>query len=84
MPVFSGLAYDSDTATPAVFPVSLLYKTPDLDANKNPQHPQEIDTDLFKAQMMPEAGYVYNYKNSSDGSTPYKSDNFKNNVNNNM
>jgi hypothetical protein len=83
MPIFAGIAADSSSGAPAVFPISLLFKSPDL-VNDSPTNPTTLDYDLFKQQLMPEANALYNYKQSDNKETPYNNDPFKNNPHNNM
>jgi hypothetical protein len=82
MPVFAGISQNSSNNAPAIFPVSLLYKSPTV--TDDPVRPTELDTNLFSHRMMPEANSLYNYAQSDNGSKPYNNDTFKNNPNNNM
>jgi hypothetical protein len=79
MPVFNGITTNSNTGVPAVFPVSLLFESQDT-----PGAMSNFDTNLFKASLMPEADVLYNYQQSNNKETPYKTDDFKNNPNNKM
>ncbi|MDR0739548.1 MAG: hypothetical protein LBF00_01510 [Mycoplasmataceae bacterium] len=78
MPVFNGMATDSSTGAPAVFPISLLF---DLSGNPTQLSDQNIDTSLFQASLMPEADALYNYKPSDGSAQPYHNDDFKNSSN---
>jgi hypothetical protein len=84
LPVFQGIQTNTAGTLPAIFPVSMLYNYND----------DTMDTSLFKAQMLPEANAIYNYKGYDSskgygaGSDVFGNDtikaNFKNNPANNM
>jgi hypothetical protein len=91
LPVFQGIQSNAAGTLPAIFPISMLYNyqtaAPITSSNS-------IDTSLFKAQMLPEANALYNYKKYNNsgygkGSDIFNDDkttkdNFKKNLGNNM
>jgi hypothetical protein len=89
LPVFQGIQSNADSTLPAIFPISMLYNHPTELEDTN-----TMDTSLFKAQMLPEANALYNFKEYNDdgygqgsdifGGDSNKKDNFKKDSANNM